>query len=88
MLHPDIVKGTFRWRKYYKKMPSREQLLKDVKCDFLVNRLLNVMHKYLYKYAGDDVQMLRVRELEFVYIINLMNYSVTLEIMQKEPLSC
>ena len=85
MFHPEFKKGTFRWRKHYKKMPTREQLVEDLNCDWLANRLVNIIHKYYGKYACDEVQMLRVREFEFVYIINTMNFQVTLEIMQKCP---
>ena len=85
MIYKKLKQGTFRWRRRFRHMPTRKIILKELPINWLVNRLNNVIWKYIQLALPHKVECIRVREWEFVYIILQDSYGVTIEIIQKEP---
>lgn len=85
MNYERLKKGTFRWRRRFRQMPTREMILKELQIDWLTNRLYNLIWRYIYNALPDTIELVRVREWEFVYIIHQEIHGVTIEIIQKEP---
>ena len=83
MKYKELKKGTFRWRKKFRYLPTREQITKELGIDWLANRIYGVIYKHIQ--FGGRLEMLRIQEWEFVYIININKYYTSLEIIQKEP---
>lgn len=79
-----IKQGTFRWRRRFRHMPTLEILKKELPVKWLAYRLLNIIYRHIYSQRPHEVQMVRVKQFEFVYIIRQDTYGVTLEIIQKE----
>lgn len=79
----ELKKGTFRWRKKFRYLPTRQQLAQELGVEWLANRLYTLLCRYLS--LGNEIHMLRVKEWEFVYIIHMNSYGTTFEIIQKEP---
>ncbi len=82
-----LKKGDFRWRKKFRKLPTREQLVEEIGVDWLANRMYNVMYRYMFANLPDSVDMIRVKSWEFVYIVHNCTHYYVLEIIQKEPFS-
>lgn len=85
MIYKQLKKGTFRWRRKFRHVPTREIILKELTVDWLANRLDNVIWKYIHNTLPHTMELVRVREWEFVYIIHQEIMGVTIEIIQKEP---
>lgn len=78
-----LKKGTFRWRKKFRYLPTREQMTQAMGVDWLANRFYGLIYKHIL--CGGELQMLRIKEWEFVYIVNITTHYTCLEIIQKEP---
>lgn len=83
MKYQQLKQGTFRWRKKFRYLPTREQIVKELGVDWLANRLYGIIYKHLS--CGEKLQMLRVQEYEFVYIVHITLHYTAIEIIQREP---
>lgn len=83
MKYKELKQGTFRWRKRFRNLPTREQIVQELGMSWLANRLYGVIYKHMQ--CGGTLKMLRVQEWEFVYIIHITPFYTQLEIIQKEP---
>ena len=84
MIYQQLKQGTFRWRKKFRYLPTREQIVQELGIDWLANRLYGIIYKHIS--CGGSLQMLRVQEWEFVYIIHITMHFTQLEIIQRESL--
>lgn len=80
-----LKQGTFRWRRRFRHMPTLEILKKELPVDWLAMRVYNAIWRYIYGPLPHKVELVRVREFEFQYIIHQDTYGVAIEIIQKEP---
>lgn len=83
MGYKELKKGTFRWRKKFRYLPNREELIEELGIEWLANRMYGVIYKHMS--MGGELQLLRIREYEFVYIVHIHEFFTSLEIIQKEP---
>lgn len=80
-----IKQGTFKWRRRFRHMPTLEILRKEIPVGWLANRVYHVIWRYVYGALPHKVELIRVSEFEFQYIIHQDAYGVAITIIQKEP---
>lgn len=83
MKYKELKQGTFRWRKKFRYLPTQEQIIQELGIDWLANRLYGIIYKHIS--CGGTLNMLRVQEWEFMYIIQITKFYTQLEIIQREP---
>lgn len=83
MKYKELKQGKFRWRKKFRYLPNRKEIVKELGVEWLANRLYGIIYKHIS--CGGTLHMLRVKEYEFVYIIHITMHYTQLEIIQKEP---
>lgn len=81
----EIKKGTFRWRRKFRYLPTRDQLAKELGIEWLANRLYYVMFLHIARIENQQLKTLRVNWLEFDYIIQKQPHEWVFEILQQEP---
>lgn len=81
-----LKKGTFRWRKKFRYLPSHQQLIDEIGIDWLANRLYHIIYVYFYaRLPTLETEIVRVKHWEFMYIIHKTMHFTSIEIIQKEP---
>lgn len=85
MKYKELKQGTFRWRKKFRYLPTREQLAKELGIEWLANRLYYVMFLHIARIENQQLKSLRVSWLEFDYIIQKQPHEWVFEILQQEP---
>lgn len=85
MKYKELKQGTFRWRKKYRHLPTREMLVKDIGVDWLANRVDNIMYRHIFDMLPTKVKMIRIEQWEFTYIIMQNTHYASIEIIQNKP---
>ena len=77
-----LKKGNFRWRKKFRYLPNRQQLIDEIGIEWLANRFYAAIWRH--NATSNNLEMMRIRSHEFVFIINKSIHQYTLEIIQYE----
>lgn len=85
MKNKELKLGTFRWRKKFRYLPTREKLIDAIGIEWLANRLYSIIYKH--SQPGEELQMIRIKQFEFIYIVQITMFYTCIEIIQKNPIN-
>lgn len=85
MKNEKLKKGQYRWRGKFRHLPNRETLVNEIGINWLANRFWTIIYRHLFDHLPDEVQLVRVKSEEFIFIVHKMHNMYNLEIIQKEP---